>query len=93
MGKRRAAWLKEGDDIRRAVPGLTRRAMSFKKISMETVAYALDMRRTSLREMCSRNDATWMEWFRNSGLDRPDGRVGSFYRDHGRMPEDGELDD
>jgi len=82
LGERREAWLKEGDAIRAAIPGLTRRAMSLRSVSIATVAYALGMRRQSLRELLLKSDASWMEWYSLNF----DSSVGTTYRETGRMP-------
>ena len=82
LGARRKAWVEEGEAIRAAIPGLTRRAMSLRSVSMNTVAYALDMRRSSLREALIRSDAAWYEWYTLNF----DSSVGTTYRETGRMP-------
>jgi len=88
LGVRRVAWKKEGDAIRSQIPALTRRAMSLRSVSMNTVAYALDMKRASLRELLLASDAQWVEWYALN----LDSRAGTFMRENGRMPESGELD-
>ena len=74
LGKRREACLAEMEEIKAQIPGLCRRAMQLRKVSINTCAYALDMKRQSLATMLYKSDADWMSWFSLNIGHEPGGR-------------------
>ena len=90
LGKRRTANLREKAEIDKEIPGMVRRAVMMRNVSISTCAHALGITRQNLTRHLVKNHAEWLAWFSNN-LGTP--QAGSFYRDNGRMPTKAELEE